>query len=159
MPHRTLRGYHDPLLVATLVLGALLAGCAQSGSGSTLTGNTWEWVASTTTSPASQSVVPVPQSYTIEFKPNQTFDGKADCNQISGTWTSTSGNGLNIALGSSTAAACGPDTLYQHVHRGPREDFPVRPPEEDKLITDPGRRRNDATFQVGDAGPASIGLS
>ena len=71
------------LLVATLVLGALLVGCAQSGSGSTLTGNTWEWTASTTTTPASQSVVPVPQNYTIEFKSNQTFDGKADCNQIS----------------------------------------------------------------------------
>ena len=99
------------LLVSTLVLGALLAGCAQSGSGSSLTGNTWEWTASTTTTPASQSVVPVPQNYTIEFKSNQTFEGKADCNQISGTWESTSGDGLNITLGASTAAACGPDSL------------------------------------------------
>ena len=99
------------LLVATLVLGALLVGCAQSGSGSTLTGNTWEWTSSTTTTPASQSVVPVPQNYTIEFKSNQTFDGKADCNQISGTWASTSGDGLTITLGSSTAAACEQDSL------------------------------------------------
>ena len=75
------------------------------------TGNAWEWTASTTTTPASQSVVPNPQNYTIEFKSNQTFDGKADCNQISGTWASTSGDGLTITLGPSTAAACGPGSL------------------------------------------------
>ena len=133
------------ILVATLVLGALLVGCAQSSSGSTLTGNTWEWAASTTTSPASQSVVPVPQNYTIEFKANQTFEGKADCNQISGTWESTSGNGLNITLGSSTAAACGPDSLDQHVPRGPREDVPVRPGG-GQADPDPGRE-GTMTFQ------------
>jgi heat shock protein HslJ len=96
------------LLVATLTLGALLVGCAPSGV--TLTGNTWEWAASTTT-PVSQSVVPDPQNYTIEFKANQTFEAKADCNQLSGTWASTSDDGLTITLGSSTAAACGPDSL------------------------------------------------
>jgi heat shock protein HslJ len=97
------------LLIATLALGALLVGCAQSGT--SLTGNTWEWTASTTTSPASHSVVPVPANYTIEFKPNQTFDAKADCNQVSGTWASTSGDGLTITLGPSTLAECGPDSL------------------------------------------------
>lgn len=97
------------LLIATLTLGALLVGCAQSGT--SLTGNTWEWTASTTTAPASQSVVPDPQNYTIEFKPNQTFEAKADCNQVSGTWDSTSGDSLTITLGASTAAACGPDSL------------------------------------------------
>jgi heat shock protein HslJ len=97
------------LLIATLALGAMLVGCASSGT--SLTGNTWEWTASTTKTPASQSVVPNPQNYTIEFKTNQTFAAKADCNQVSGTWTSTSGNGLNITLGPSTLAACGPDSL------------------------------------------------
>ena len=99
------------LLVAALALGVLFAGCAQSSSGGTLTGYAWQWTGSTTTSPASQSVVPDPQNYTIEFKADQTFSGKADCNQVSGTWTSTSGNGITITVGPSTLAACGPNSL------------------------------------------------
>ena len=71
------------LLVAALALGALLACCASGGT--SLTGHTWQWTASTTTTPVSQSVVPDPQKYTIEFKANQTFSAKADCNQVSGT--------------------------------------------------------------------------
>ena len=133
------------LLVATLGLGALLAGCAQSGSGSGLTGNTWEWTASTTTTPASQSVVPVPQNYTIEFKSNQTFEGKADCNQISGTWASTSGDGLTITLGTSTAAACGPDSL-DSTYIGGLGKTSMYVLEEDKLILTQGAE-GTMTFQ------------
>ena len=96
------------LVLAALALGALLAGCASGGT--SLTGHTWQWTASTTTTPVSQSVVPDPQKYTIEFKENQTFSAKADCNQVSGTWTSTAGNGLDITVGPSTLAACGPDS-------------------------------------------------
>jgi heat shock protein HslJ len=98
------------LLVAALTLGALLGGCAAS-PGTSLTNYAWQWTGSTTVSPASQSVVPDPQNYTIEFKPNQTFNAKADCNQVSGTWTSTEGNGIDITVGPSTMAACGPDSL------------------------------------------------
>ena len=133
------------LLVATVMLGALLVGCAQSGSGSSLTGNTWEWTASTTTTPASQSVVPAPQNYTIEFKSNQTFDGKADCNQISGTWASTSGDGLTITLGSSTAAACGPDSLDSTYIEGLGKTS-LYVLEEDKLILTQGAE-GTMTFQ------------
>ena len=98
------------LLVLTLAFAALLVGCAnQPGSG--LTNTTWKWSASTTTQPASQSVVPNPDSYTILFKPNNTFEGKADCNQISGQWSTDTGNGLDITLGPSTMAACGADSL------------------------------------------------
>lgn len=94
------------------LLGVLLAGCAASGApGTTLTGYAWKWTGSTTTSPASQSVVPDPQNYTITFNTNQSFSGKADCNQIAGTWTSTEGNGITITVGPSTMAACGPDSL------------------------------------------------
>ena len=98
------------LLVLTLSFAALLVGCAnQPGSG--LTNTTWKWSASTTTQPASQSVVPNPDDYTIIFNPNQSFQAKADCNQVSGTWTSTTGNGLDLTLGPSTLAACGADSL------------------------------------------------
>jgi heat shock protein HslJ len=97
------------LLIVLAALGALLAGCASSGT--SFTGTTWEWTASTTKTPASQSVVPDPQDYTIVFNTNQTFAAKADCNQVSGTWTSTSDNGLSITLGPSTLAECGADSL------------------------------------------------
>ena len=131
------------LLIATLALGALLVGCAQSGT--SLTGNTWEWTASTTTSPASQSVVPVPQNYTIEFKPNQTFEAKADCNQVSGTWASTSGDGLTITLGASTMAACGPDSLSSTYIEG-LEKTTLYVLEEDKLVLNQGDQ-GTMTFQ------------
>src|SRR5882672_874638 len=125
------------LLLATLTFGALLVGCAQSSSGSGLTGNTWQWTASTTTTPASQSVVPDPQNYTIEFKANQTFEAEADCNHVSGTWASTSGDGLTITLGSSTAVACGPDSLESTYIDGLSKTS-LYVLEEDKLILHQG---------------------
>ena len=41
-----------------------------------LTGKTWQWTASTTKVPASQSVVPDPENYTIEFKSDGTLLGQ-----------------------------------------------------------------------------------
>ena len=131
------------LLVAILMVGTLLVGCAQAGTG--LTGNTWEWTASTTTTPASQSVVPNPQRYTIEFKANQTFEAKADCNQVSGTWVSTSGDALTITLGPSTAAACGPDSLDKTYIEG-LATTTMYVLEEDKLILTQGTE-GTMTFQ------------
>ena len=100
-----------------LVVGAatLLGACSGSGSGSGLTGKTWKWTASTTTVPASQNVVPDPENYTIEFKSDGTFSAKADCNQLSGTYTTTSSGGLTIVPGPMTLALCPDaslDTLY-----------------------------------------------
>ena len=114
------RPYHRPVVQDTisggepcasalsivLVIGAsLLAACS---SGSSLTGKTWQWTAMTTTTPTSQSVVPSDQqaNYTVEFKSDGTFASKADCNQVSGTYTTTSSGGLTIVPGPSTLAAC-----------------------------------------------------
>jgi heat shock protein HslJ len=93
-------------LSVVLVLGAvLIAACS---SGSSLTGKTWQWTAMTTTTPTSQSVVPTADqaNYTIEFKSDGTFASKADCNQVSGTYTTTSSGGLTIVPGPSTLVAC-----------------------------------------------------
>jgi heat shock protein HslJ len=97
------------LLVLTLAFAALVVGCANASGG--LQNTTWKWSASTTTQPVSQSVVPDPDNYTIVFKPNDTFEGKADCNQVSGQWSTDTGNGLDITVGPSTQVACGPDSL------------------------------------------------
>ena len=84
--------------------------CGLLGGAGDLTGKTWQWQASTTASPASQSVVPNPANYTIKFASDGTYAGKADCNQIAGQYT-VSGSSLTIKAGPSTLAACGPDSL------------------------------------------------
>ena len=96
-----------PFLLTAVVAAALVvAGCNILGGGSSdLTGKTWQWTASTTTAPASQSVVPNPENYTIAFATDGTFSAKADCNQVAGQYT-TSGSSLTITPGPSTLVAC-----------------------------------------------------
>ena len=106
-------------MMRRLVLGILVAGIAVSvtacgilGGGSDLTGKTWKWQAATTAAPASQSVVPDPENYTITFAADGKYAGKADCNQIAGEYTA-SGNSLTIKPGISTMAACAEASLDQ----------------------------------------------
>jgi heat shock protein HslJ len=89
--------------VAAVALVSVLVACSSSGGG--LTGKTWQLTATTTTVPASQGVVTDPQNYTIEFKSDGTFNAKADCNNVGGTYT-TSGSSLTIVPGPSTLVAC-----------------------------------------------------
>ena len=96
-------------LAIVLVLAAtfLVAGCDLLGGGSDgLTGKTWQWVASTTTAPASQSVVPDPENYTIEFMDDGTFAARVDCNQVAGEYMSPGGGAMTITPGPSTLVAC-----------------------------------------------------
>ena len=117
------------LMFFALALAAtvIVAGCSTSGSspsasagssaaaggGGDLTGKTWMLTAITEKVPAFQGVVPDADqaNYTIEFKSDGTFAAKADCNQVSGTYTTTSAGGLTIVLGPSTMAACAPTSL------------------------------------------------
>jgi heat shock protein HslJ len=106
-------------MMRRMVLGLLIAGIAVSvtacgilGGGSDLTGKTWKWEASTTAVPASQSVTPEPRNYTITFNSDGTYEGKADCNQIAGSYT-VSGSSLTIEAGPSTMAFCGEESLDQ----------------------------------------------
>lgn len=45
-------------------------------------------------------------NYTIEFKSDGTYQAKADCNTLSGTYTTTSSGGLTIEPGPMTLMAC-----------------------------------------------------
>ena len=93
------------LFIVLVIWATLVAACS---SGSSLTGKTWQWTAMTTTTPTSQSVVPADQqaNYTVEFKSDGTFASKVDCNQVGGTYTTTSSGGLTIVPGPSTLVAC-----------------------------------------------------
>ncbi|WP_305064412.1 META domain-containing protein [Methanococcoides sp.] len=70
----------------------------------------WQWSGLTETLPASQSVVPDPESYTLTLNSDETYSIKADCNLGSGSYT-LEGNELTLASGPMTLAYCGPDSL------------------------------------------------
>jgi heat shock protein HslJ len=95
--------------VSFVALGivAVLTVAACSG-GSSLTGKTWQLTAITEKVPAFQGVVPADEqaNYTIEFGTNDTFTAKADCNNLSGSYSTTSSNGLTIGPIATTLAAC-----------------------------------------------------
>ena len=99
-------------LLALLVAAACQASPGGSGTPSTdLAGPTWQWTASQETTPARQSVTPDPENYTIRFATDGTVAIKADCNNVSGTYTVGVPLDLTITLGPSTLAACGEDSL------------------------------------------------
>jgi heat shock protein HslJ len=81
--------------------------------GSGLTGKTWQLTAMTEKVPAFQGVVPADQqaNYTITFGTDGTFQAKADCNQVAGTYTTTPSGGLSIVLGPTTTVACADGSL------------------------------------------------
>ena len=96
----------------------MLAGCGSaSDSASTasdsITGVSWKWQSVTNQDTDEMTTVPNPENYTIEFNEDGTFIGKADCNNIAGTYSTE--NGFAITLGPSTLAFCGEaslDTVY-----------------------------------------------
>ena len=94
------------LIVLAVAATVALAAC--SGGTSSLTGKTWQLTE------MSQRVAgfqpPVSEAdqanYTIEFKSDGNYQAKADCNQTSGTYTTTSDGGLTIEPGPTTLVVC-----------------------------------------------------
>ena len=79
-------------------------------AGTSLTGVTWGWTELTETEPASQSIIPNPESYTLVFQPDGGLQVLADCNSGFGTFT-IDGDNMNIEIGVFTTAVCGPESL------------------------------------------------
>ena len=77
-------------------------------AGTGLVGPLWQLTTITEKVPAFQGVVPEADQtkYTVTFGSDGTFQAQADCNQVSGTYTTTSAGGLTIELGQSTLIAC-----------------------------------------------------
>lgn len=102
------------LLMGLLLMASFLAACGSSGIHKDALDVSWEWSQLTETLPASQSVVPDPENYTLVFSADGTFSLKADCNLVSGEYE-VDGDSLSLILGPSTLAFCGEeslDTLY-----------------------------------------------
>ncbi len=69
----------------------------------------WQWVELSGTAVNPAQTIANPEKYTITFLPDGTFNAKADCNQISGTYSQE--NGFTIAPGPATMAICDDDGL------------------------------------------------
>ena len=97
------------LVIAGLLIASVsgLVACA-SESGGDITGPTWHLISLTTNTP--QRAAPVPEeareNYTITFNDDGTFNAKADCNQVGGTYTITGNAQIAIPSGPSTLPAC-----------------------------------------------------
>jgi heat shock protein HslJ len=72
---------------------------------------TWQWTELIETEPASQSLVPDPENYTLLLRSDGTYQVQADCNSGSGGYT-LEGNHLTLLPGPMTLAECEPDSLY-----------------------------------------------
>lgn len=77
---------------------------------STLEGAIWQWTCLKENEPASQTVVPKPENYTVTFNQGGGLQIKADCNMVQGGYT-LEGDRISILLGPSTLAACGEQSL------------------------------------------------
>jgi len=74
-------------------------------------GIVWEWVDVVNRGTNETTTVPNPENYTISFNEDGTFSGMADCNAISGEYSTE--NGLHLTLGPSTMMFCGEESLDQ----------------------------------------------
>ena len=114
---RTRAGRRGPVpwLVATVafMLAIAASGCSILTDG--LAGNTWVLTAITEQQPRIDHVVEPSNvgRYAIAFVNDGTAAITADCNQVTATYTTTPGGGLEIVPGASTMAMCPDDSLGQ----------------------------------------------
>jgi heat shock protein HslJ len=96
-----------------LLLAIVVGGCSILTDG--LAGNTWVLTAITEQQPRIDHVVEPGNvgRYAIAFASDGTAAITADCNQVTATYTTTPGGGLEIVPGASTMAMCPDDSLGQ----------------------------------------------
>jgi heat shock protein HslJ/uncharacterized protein YraI len=105
------------LLLASLLLGACTAATPTEEStepagvdysGLPFVGKTWYWLG-TQFNDGSTTTVADPSRYSIVFNADGTYNGKADCNNVNGSYT-VDGNQLTIGPGAMTMMACPEDS-------------------------------------------------
>ena len=99
--------------IAALVLTVAASGCSVFTDG--LAGYSWALTSITEQQPRIDHVVEPGNvgRYAIQFANDGTAAITADCNQVSATYTTTPGGGLEIVPGASTMAMCPDDSLAQ----------------------------------------------
>ncbi len=97
-------------MVPAVAVVLAMTGCSSNAK---LVGPTWQWIGLTLNNPKHQSAVPDPQNYTLTFQDDGTFQAKADCNQLAGTYTK-SGSSLKLTHGPMTLVACPAGSQSDH---------------------------------------------
>jgi len=117
-------------ILLVLLFGLLLAGCSSEGPDNAeapsetdpnkVTDIVWQWETLTVATgevddggrPLRETTsISDPENYTLILREDGTFSAKADCNQISGTYSAD--GGYSFTLGPSTMAFCGEDSQDQ----------------------------------------------
>ena len=95
-----------------LLIPLFIVACGSQQTDQPITDIDWQWSEMVETEPASQSLVPNPENYTLRLLADGTLGITADCNMVGGSYA-LDGSALTIELGPSTMAFCGEDSLDQ----------------------------------------------
>lgn len=101
--------WNPDLSILDTVIGSL-SYVPPAQAGTSLTGVLWGWTEVTETQPASQSIIPDPENYTLVFQPDGGLQVLADCNSGFGSFT-VDGETMSIEIGVLTSAICGPESV------------------------------------------------
>jgi len=98
------------IIISSLILITILSACGTQQPAGDFIDSTWQWASLFENEPASQSVVPNPENYTLTLNNDGSMNIQADCNMVSGSY-SVDGNSFTLVLGPSTMAFCGEESL------------------------------------------------
>ena len=98
------------VLLLAVALVTLVAACQ---TGRQLRGEVWNLTTITQQTPAFQGVVAPSDvgKYTIEFLSDNRWIGRADCNTVTGSYTTSGARGLNIQIASTPQIDCGAESM------------------------------------------------
>jgi len=98
------------IIILGLIFLVSISACRNQRTGADIVDIPWQWTSLSENEPASQSVVPNPESYTLTLNSDGSINIQADCNVVNGSF-SVEGTSLTLTLGPSTLAFCGEDSL------------------------------------------------
>ncbi|MCJ7701413.1 MAG: META domain-containing protein [Anaerolineales bacterium] len=110
MFHKILKLKYFHTISLLLLISISVGACGGLSSTEPITDITWQWTEWVETEPASQSLVPDSENYTLLLSSDGSLNIKADCNMVQGSYT-LDGSSLMIELGPSTMAFCGEQSL------------------------------------------------
>ena len=110
MFHKIIQTKHIQMISLIILISLSIVACSSPGPDQSITDTSWQWSELVETEPASQSLVPDGENYTLEFLADGSVSIKADCNMAGGTYT-LDGSSLTIEQGPTTMAYCGEQSL------------------------------------------------
>jgi heat shock protein HslJ len=109
---KNLQSKYIQMIALIIIISISITACGGGEPEVSITDITWQWAEMVETEPASQSLVPDPENYTLFLASDGSLGINADCNVGGGTYT-LDGSSLTIELGPMTMAYCGDQSLDQ----------------------------------------------